>query len=534
MSHNEEMTLNPSNETAARFQAVVDTVIDAIITIDDRGIIDFANQAAEKIFGYSQGELIGHNVRKLMPEPDSSRHDSYIQAYLRTGVAKVIGIGRQVVGRRKDGSVFPMELAVSELHVTGQRLFTGVLRDKTDLRNSQQQLQEVQKLAASASIHQANAESLKMIHRELRAPLAAILNHSEQLLEEALSESQRGMAGDIKQNVQNLLRLISRSPESSSFLKDQGSVLDVVPCEPNTLVEQLREEFNACATSRGATWEVESSPDLPPVCWTDPTQVRQILVLILESGLDASAGGEICLGVHTNIERSEITFELTFSGWKISQERLMAIFSTTESVSTTQLSEGIGGFGLPLAQRLTERIGGRLTSYALGSAGSRFSLQLPITERLIRQVASDRTKPEMPPRPETPWYKKQVLLAEDTRENQVLIQHMLMKLGMYPVIVNSGFAAVTETLLAETAGKSFDLILMDIQMPGMNGWDATRRLRASGLTMPVIAITSLDSPKDLQECLNAGCQEVLTKPVSYAKFREVLQHWLAVNPVPVT
>jgi PAS domain S-box-containing protein len=118
----------------ARMRAVVDTAVDAIVTIDERGVMESVNPAAREMFGYAAGELLGRNVSVLMPEPYRGEHDGYLAAYLRTGVAKIIGIGREVVGLRKDCSTFPLDLAVSAFSVNGRRMFAGLIRDLTERR----------------------------------------------------------------------------------------------------------------------------------------------------------------------------------------------------------------------------------------------------------------------------------------------------------------------------------------------------------------------------------------------------------------
>ena len=127
---------------AARVSAIVNTLVDGIITIDERGSIESVNPAAETIFGYTNAELTGRNVNVLMPEPYHAEHDGYMQNYLRTGKKRIIGIGREVSGLRKDGSTFPMDLAVSELQVSGRRMFTGVVRDITDRRRMEREILE--------------------------------------------------------------------------------------------------------------------------------------------------------------------------------------------------------------------------------------------------------------------------------------------------------------------------------------------------------------------------------------------------------
>jgi len=115
-----------------RLRAVIDTVVDGIVTIDSRGMVHSFNPAAEHIFGYAAADVIGRNVRMLMPEPYHGAHDGYLRNYLSTGDRKVIGIGREVTGQRRDGSTFPMDLAVSEMEIGGERKFTGIVRDITE------------------------------------------------------------------------------------------------------------------------------------------------------------------------------------------------------------------------------------------------------------------------------------------------------------------------------------------------------------------------------------------------------------------
>src|SRR5436309_3170770 len=127
-------------EKEQRLRAILEAAVEGIITIDERGIVDSLNPAACRIFGYSPEEIIGRNVSVLMPSPDREKHDGYIANYLRTGHAKIIGIGREVVGQRKDGSLFPMDLAVSEVRLAKQRLFTGFVRDITERKRAEEKL----------------------------------------------------------------------------------------------------------------------------------------------------------------------------------------------------------------------------------------------------------------------------------------------------------------------------------------------------------------------------------------------------------
>ena len=160
-----------------RMRSVVNHVIDGIITIDERGIIESFNPAAEKTFGYPAAEVVGRNVKMLMPEPYHSEHDGYLANYFRTHKPKIIGIGREVEGLRSDGSTFPMELAVSEYHLAGRRYFTGIVRDITDRKRLERELH--QRIAELAEASHRKDEFLAMLAHELRNPIAAISTAAE-------------------------------------------------------------------------------------------------------------------------------------------------------------------------------------------------------------------------------------------------------------------------------------------------------------------------------------------------------------------
>lgn len=138
-----ERAIAPEPDGGARLRAIINTVVDGIITIDESGIMESVNPAAERIFGYKARELVGHNVSKLMPAPFSQQHDGHLQRFLRTGKAHIIGIGREVVGQRKDGSRFPLDLAVSEWRLGAHRMFTGVVRDITERKRIEEAIAAV-------------------------------------------------------------------------------------------------------------------------------------------------------------------------------------------------------------------------------------------------------------------------------------------------------------------------------------------------------------------------------------------------------
>ena len=194
-----------------RLRAILETAVEGIITIDERGIIESYNPAAEEIFGYSAKEVIGKNVAMLMPSPDRERHDGYIENYVRTGHAKIIGIGREVVGQRKDGSVFPMELAVSEVKLADKRVFTGFVRDITERKRAEElerallQISEREQMRIGQDLHDGLGQHLTGI--ELMSEVL------EQNLSAKKLQAEASRAGAIARHVRDAIsqtRMLAR------------------------------------------------------------------------------------------------------------------------------------------------------------------------------------------------------------------------------------------------------------------------------------------------------------------------------------
>lgn len=203
----------------ARLKAIVNTAVDAIVTIDEQGVIESINPACERIFGYASHELLGRNVSMLMPSPMAEEHDGYLSEYLRTGIARIIGIGREVVAKRKDGSEFPVDLAVSELWLGERRLFTGIIRDITDKKRSEERALQAERLAAigqmmTGMVHesrnalQRTLACVEMLELEVEGNEAAmdLLRRIEKAQDDLqrLFEEVRGYAGPLNLQLQRV------------------------------------------------------------------------------------------------------------------------------------------------------------------------------------------------------------------------------------------------------------------------------------------------------------------------------------------
>ena len=219
-------------EAAAReahLQSILDTVPEAMIVIDERGVMQSFSAAAERLFGYSPAEAIGRNVKMIMPAPYRQNHDGYLARYLHTGERRIIGIGRVVVGERKDGSTFPMELAVGEMRSSDRHFFTGFIRDITQRQQSEARLQELQSELVHVSRLSAMGEMASALAHELNQPLSAISNY--------MKGSRRLLSGSTDANAPKIEAALNRAAEQAiegkygfaavaSYTVDLGKAVD--------------------------------------------------------------------------------------------------------------------------------------------------------------------------------------------------------------------------------------------------------------------------------------------------------------------
>ena len=372
-----EDQLRDSNE---QVRAIVESVVDAIITIDDKGIIQTFNPAATLIFGYAADEVIGHNVRLLMPEPDRGKHDQYINNYLQTGDAKIIGRGREVVGKRKDGSLFPMELAISEMSIQGQRGFTGIVREISERKRIEYELTTARDLAEAANL--AKSQFLATMSHELRTPLNAIIGYSEILVEDAEKESDEQTISDLKNILgpsKHLLGLINDILDLSKIdagktevYPDTFSVKDLVDDVIGALQQLVKKNSNQL------TVKFDESLD---GMYSDSQKVRQILFNLLSNACKFTRNGEIELRV-TKLgsgAAETVEFAVQDNGIGIEEDQMALLFQPFSQVDSSATREfGGSGLGLVISARLSELLGGEIKVESSVGEGSTFTLTLPL------------------------------------------------------------------------------------------------------------------------------------------------------------
>jgi PAS domain S-box-containing protein len=388
-------------ESEARTRAILAAAVDAIIIIDASGTIESLNKAAERLFGHTSSEMVGQNVKMLMPAPYKAEHDGYLRNYTSTGVKKIIGIGREVVGLRKNGETFPMELAVSEVQTGGRRLFTGIVRDITERKLIERRLHE--KRIALERASRMKSEFLATMSHELRTPLNAIIGFSEALkdgLIGPMSDSQTEYIGDIFTSGQHLLSLINDILDLSKV--EAGMMtLELEATDLKVLLSGSLSIVKEKAAAHRIRLELSAGEDLGAP-YLDPRRTKQIVYNLLSNAVKFSADGSRVVLSARCVPRSEVGMlggvwpvhgfpladnehnefvEISVSDQGIgisrqNMEKLFKAFSQIDS-SLARRFEGTG-LGLAMVKQLTELHGGTVAVCSAEGEGARFAAWLPL------------------------------------------------------------------------------------------------------------------------------------------------------------
>jgi two-component system sensor kinase FixL len=361
-----------ADDTSARLQSILETVPDAIIVIDERGLIESFSTAAERMFGYSSAEVVGRNVSMLMPTPHREEHDGYLARYLTTGEKRIIGIGRVVAGLRKDGTTFPLELAVGEAVHKGGRLFTGFIRDLTERKADERRLEELQTELAHVSRLGEMGQMGSTLAHELNQPLTAVLAYlgtAQYLLEADAGKDKIGAM--IERAATQAKRAGSIIHQLREFLGKGQSTRRPEP------INKVVEEASALALIGAKQLEVrarlELDPAVPPVS-VDRVQIQQVLVNLIRNAIEAMTASEVReLVVRTSAGHDAVEISVSDTGHGISADvaaRLFQPFVTTKSSGM--------GIGLSICRSIVRSHGGDIQVRPNpAGTGTLFSFTLP-------------------------------------------------------------------------------------------------------------------------------------------------------------
>ncbi len=438
-----------------------------------------------------------------------------------------------------------------------QRSEQVLRQSKSALEKSNRQLQgtldEVNRMAVAAQAADvAKSEFLANMSHEIRTPMTSILGCSE-LVAESLDccttcpahpdcttrRENRQHIQAVRRSGEHLLSIINDILDLSK-IETGKMTTERIPCSPHQIAAEVASVVRSRAQTKGLQFRIEFEGPIPEVIQTDPLRLRQILVNLLANAIKFTEAGGVRLIVSLAQDGDEprIQFDIVDTGIGITEEQTARLFQPFSQADTsTTRRYGGTGLGLTISKRLAQLLGGdiRIVETRSGT-GTRFRATVATESlegvRMIEGECNDeavcvrhsaRTETPREPARSVSLIENRILLAEDGPDNQRLIAHILRRAGAQVTVVDNGKLAVEAALAARQSGHPFDIILMDMQMPVMDGYEAARTLRREGYAYPIIALTAHAMVQERQRCLDAGCDDFLAKPIDRPQLLETIQ-----------
>lgn len=500
------------SEMRERMRAVFETAVDGIVVISASGIVEQMNPAAERLFGYAAHEVVGRNVSMLMPEPYTSEHDSYLQNYLETGVPKIIGIGREVTGLRKDGQTFPMDLAVSEVRLQDRVLFTGIVRDISERKRTEAALREAQKLDSLGVLAGGIAHDFNNL-------LVGIIGNAGLALDDLPPES------PARATIREIETIGKRAADlAHQMLAYSGkSRLTVEPISMNNVVQEMTHLLSA-TIRKGVVVRYNLSPRLP-LTEADPTQIRQVVMNLVINASDAIGDRSGTITISTGVMRADRTYlreaylppDLAEGGYVFME------VSDTGTGMTPEIKEKIfdpffttkftgRGLGLAVVLGVIRGHRGALKVYSEPGHGTTFRVLFPISE-------TDVLNTQLPA--QAAWQSSGLILVVDDDETvRTVTTSAVQRMGFTVLAAQNGVEAVEAF---RQHRNDIRVVIMDLTMPSMSGEEAFRQIRAIRPDADVIIMSGYNEAETSERFAGRGVAAFLQKPYEVPRLREIVR-----------
>lgn len=514
------MNLKAWNESL--FETLFQSAPDALIIVHADGKIVGINTQTETLFGYSKDELVGQPIEVLLPQRYRGKHVSQRDSYCASPRIRPMGAGLDLFGLKKNGDEVPIEISLSPLHAEGELLVISAIRDVSAQKRIERDLKEAR--AAADAANRSKTDFLANMSHEIRTPLAGILGYVEMLANYCKTDEERhDYAAKIKRNADNLTDLINDILDLSKV--EAGAMkVEHITVFPLQEMEGVVSLLESQARQKGLQLETKVERPVPFQIVSDPKRLRQVLTNLLSNAIKFTDKGSVSITVKCPAP-GQLAFEFSDTGCGIPREAQAGLFKPfVQADSSTTRKYGGTGLGLALSRRLANALGGdlQLTHSEIGK-GSRFTFTLR---------AEEAKGPVLPPPTPvaTPGTDKvlrgtSILVCEDSADNGEFLVRILSERGAQVELARNGAEGV-----ALAHSEAFDVVLMDIQMPIMDGYAATAQLRKEGKKLPIIALTAHAMNEEKERCLAGGFSDFLIKPVDTEVLVKTILRWKTGKP----
>ena len=492
---------------------IIDSAPNGIILVDSDGAIELVNKQVEKMFGYHRSELLGKSVDLLLPERFREHHPDVRRGYHMRPSARAMGAGRDLFGRRSDGSEFPLEIGLNPIPTSAGTWVLGSVVDITERKLVEAKLRETVRL---------KSEFLANMSHEIRTPMNVIIGMSSLMLETELTSEQREFAEVISSGAESLLTIIN---DILDFSKIEAGKLEihVQEFDLNATVEEAAGFLAEAAGRKGVEMTCRSGPEMPPVLG-DAMRIRQVLVNILGNAVKFTEKGEINLTMTcepAGASGMHARFEIQDTGIGMSAqtlERLFEAFSQGDGSHTRRY--GGTGLGLAISKKLVDLMGGSIGGRSKLGEGSTFWFTIPLEIRAGEVYEQ--------PALHTSLQGCRALVIDDNPNNRSILAAQLGNWSMEVTTASDAVDGLALLRAAHADHQPYDVILLDFKMPGINGLDLARILRADPAlaSTPIFLLTSHVGRKTHAEAKQAGVDVQMTKPVQSRQLREALTGFL--------
>jgi len=498
----------------ARLESIFNSLADGLVVINSEGLVEDFNPSAAQLFGYTNKEILGMNVSTLMPASDAFKHDRHIEKYLKTGQKKMIGSGREVLCRHKDGSIFHAHLSVAEFTAGEKKLFTGVIHNISDRVAIEEKLKAAIRTADRASI--AKTEFLANMSHEIRTPLNGVMGMLELLKGTSLDVRQDNYVATAYSAANSLLNVISSildfSQMESGTLTIQNSVFDV-----RELIEDSASLVEADNAAKGLDFNYLVAPDVPRNLTGDAAHLQQIILNLVSNSVKFTDTGGINIRVSLaarDDSKARIIVEVQDTGIGIAENKLDDLFEPfTQEDSSSTRKYGGSGLGLAVTKQLLDLLQGEINVTSQEGQGTTFgfSLWLEVVE-LEEDAITTGFQNDL-----------RVLIVDDNKTNLEILSYYLTCWNIISRSVEDGKTALAKLQQAAADGMPYHVVISDYLMPEMDGLELTQAIKADkrlASTEIVMLSSATDSAESIKQ---AGIKYSFSKPVRYLKIYDCLK-----------